>query len=252
MSQEVYAVVTAAGSGTRLGYEKPKALVEIAGKTIVERAVETLLAIPDVKTIVVTAPAEPAVLTQFQQIFNRHAQVEVVAGGDTRQKSVHAGLRVISKLLEKIASSGCESNGNLESATSPVVLIHDAARCLTPKTVIASLLEKINAGEKAAIPAIPVVDTLTQFATSAAQTHYVTKYADRSSLKAVQTPQAFVFDTIWVAHEKAAQELEEFTDDASLMRLVGESVAVVAGSEFSLKITTPFDLRIAEMLVKER
>lgn len=252
MEKSVYAVVTAAGSGTRLGYTKPKALVELKGKTIVERAVETLLKIPAITMIVVTAPAETEHYQEFANLFQRVAQVKVVPGGKTRQASVYQGLQAIETLLEK-KSGKHQKAGEPTNQDSVKVLIHDAARCLTPRKVICKILEKLEDGEHAVIPVVPVVDTLIHYETNENENAYVTDYASRETLKAVQTPQAFDYPLILQAHELAARNNgAEFTDDASLMRLLGKKVALVAGSEESLKITTPLDLKIAEMILGKR
>ncbi|MDO5060535.1 MAG: 2-C-methyl-D-erythritol 4-phosphate cytidylyltransferase [Actinomycetaceae bacterium] len=237
--KDIFAVVTAAGSGTRLGYAQPKALVPLVGVTLVERAVETFLKHPRVAGIVVTAPAESPVFERFEKLFEGVAEILVVPGGATRQASVYQGLLGLSVLAERL--------GLVHRISETSVLIHDAARCLMPAEVIDRVALALESS-RAVIPVLPVVDTLT---TSVYQEFECAgESVDRSKLRAVQTPQGFKYPTILLAHQKAASiQAEQFTDDASLMELVGESVQLVEGSELSLKITTPFDLRVANCLL---
>ncbi|MCS4485031.1 2-C-methyl-D-erythritol 4-phosphate cytidylyltransferase [Gleimia sp. 6138-11-ORH1] len=237
--KNIFAVVTAAGSGSRLGYSQPKALVCLNGISLVERAVKTFTQHPQVAGVVVTAPADREIFSQFEKIFEGAPQVLVVKGGPSRQASVYQGLLGIEKLAEKLAIT--------KVIPQAKVLIHDAARCLMPTEVIDRISDKLEE-VNAVIPVLPVVDTLTKVVNQTGE--WAGETPDRSTLRAVQTPQGFKYQTILRAHQKAqANQTGEFTDDASLMQLVNEPVALVAGSEFSLKITTPFDLEIARSLV---
>ena len=226
---EACAVLTAAGSGSRLGCEVPKALVELSGRPLVWWAARGLRA-GGVGTIVVTAPA--ASLDEFRAGIADIGGVEVVAGSDrSRQASVALGL----------AALGQRNEGD-------VVLVHDAARPLTPAQVTARVIDAVRAGAGAVIPVLPVTDTLKSVDASGV----VTGTPRRADMVAVQTPQGFRWDVLMRAHEVGASlgadEAVAATDDAGLVEAIGAVVHTVAGDERSLKVTRPLDLSLAQLL----
>lgn len=226
---EACAVLTAAGSGSRLGCEVPKALVELSGRPLVWWAARGLRA-GGVGTIVVTAPA--ASLDEFRAVIADIGGVEVVAGSDrSRQASVALGL----------AALGQRNEGD-------VVLVHDAARPLTPAQVTARVIDAVRAGASAVIPVLPVTDTLKSVDASGV----VTGTPRRADMVAVQTPQGFRWDVLTRAHEAGASlgadEAVAATDDAGLVEAIGAVVHTVAGDERSLKVTRPLDLSLAQLL----
>lgn len=226
---EACAVLTAAGSGSRLGCEVPKALVELSGRPLVWWAARGLRA-GGVGTIVVTAPA--ASLDEFRAGIADIGGVEVVAGSDrSRQASVALGL----------AALGQRNEGD-------VVLVHDAARPLTPAQVTARVIDAVRAGASAVIPVLPVTDTLKSVDASGV----VTGTPRRADMVAVQTPQGFRWDVLTRAHEAGASlgadEAVAATDDAGLVEAIGAVVHTVAGDEHSLKVTRPLDLSLAQLL----
>ena len=226
---EACAVLTAAGSGSRLGCEVPKALVELSGRPLVWWAARGLRA-GGVGTIVVTAPA--ASLDEFRAGIADIDGVEVVAGSDrSRQASVALGL----------AALGQRNEGD-------VVLVHDAARPLTPAQVTARVIDAVRAGAGAVIPVLPVTDTLKSVDASGV----VTGTPRRADMVAVQTPQGFRWDVLMRAHEAGASlgadEAVAATDDAGLVEAIGAVVHTVAGDERSLKVTRPLDLSLAQLL----
>ena len=226
---EACAVLTAAGSGSRLGCEVPKALVELSGRPLVWWAARGLRA-GGVGTIVVTAPA--ASLDEFREGIADIGGVEVVAGSDrSRQASVALGL----------AALGQRNEGD-------VVLVHDAARPLTPAQVTARVIDAVRAGAGAVIPVLPVTDTLKSVDASGV----VTGTPRRADMVAVQTPQGFRWDVLMRAHEVGASlgadEAVAATDDAGLVEAIGAVVHTVAGDERSLKVTRPLDLSLAQLL----
>lgn len=226
---EACAVLTAAGSGSRLGCEVPKALVELSGRPLVWWAARGLRA-GGVGTIVVTAPA--ASLDEFRAVIADIGGVEVVAGSDrSRQASVALGL----------AALGQRNEGD-------VVLVHDAARPLTPAQVTARVIDAVRAGAGAVIPVLPVIDTLKSVDASGV----VTGTPRRADMVAVQTPQGFRWDVLMRAHEAGASlgadEAVAATDDAGLVEAIGAVVHTVAGDERSLKVTRPLDLSLAQLL----
>ena len=196
---EACAVLTAAGSGSRLGCELPKALVSLSGRPLVWWAARGLRA-GGVGMIVVTAPASS--IEDFRAALAGIEDVLVVAGSDrSRQASVALGLAAL---------------GHRDA--DAVVLVHDAARPLTPPEVSARVIDTVRGGAGAVIPVLPVTDTL--------------KTVDASGL-VTGTPR------------RAA------TDDAGLVEAVGGSVQTVAGDERSLKVTRPLDLALAQLLAAE-
>jgi len=229
---EACAVLTAAGSGSRLGCEVPKALVELSGRPLVWWAARGLRA-GGVGTIVVTAPA--ASLDEFRAGIADIGGVEVVAGSDrSRQASVALGL----------AALGQRNEGD-------VVLVHDAARPLTPAQVTARVIDAVRAGAGAVIPVLPVTDTLKTVDASGV----VTGTPRRPDMVAVQTPQGFRWDVLMRAHEAGASlgadEAAAATDDAGLVEAIGGSVQTVAGDERSMKVTRPLDLALVQILAAE-
>ncbi|HEX6970370.1 MAG TPA: 2-C-methyl-D-erythritol 4-phosphate cytidylyltransferase [Micromonosporaceae bacterium] len=219
---DVAVLIPAGGAGVRLGPGRPKALRLLAGEPLLVHAVRRVAAAPSVRAIVVAAPAAevPAARELLAPVADG---VIVVAGGATRQESVAAALAA--------APSGPE-----------IVLVHDAARPLTPTTLIESVAGAVRAGCDAVIPVLPVVDTVKEVSSDGV----VLGTVDRSALRAVQTPQGFRRTVLAAAHAAAVDPL---TDDAGLVEKQGVRVHCVPGSEYALKITRPFDLRIAEHLL---
>lgn len=217
-------VVVAAGSGTRLGADRPKAFVELAGVTILERAVSGALEV---------TPAEIAVVVPEDLVGEASALVAgldsgatrcvVVPGGAERTNSVSAGLAALSPTVDR-------------------VLVHDAARCLTPATVFGRVLAALDAGATGAIPGVPVVDTIKVVGPDGR----ITATPRRETLRAVQTPQGFDRTVLAAAHAAGAAA----TDDAAMVEALGHDVLVVEGDERALKVTTPADLTRAEQLLR--
>lgn len=241
----VVAIIAGAGSGTRLGSQGPKALVTLGGEALVVHAVRSMRDSGVVAAAVVTARADAlaefrAVLAAAGYAETGEFPVRVVPGGATRQASVAAG-------LEAAASFGAPSH----------VLIHDAARALTPPEMIARVVEALRAGHEAVVPALPVVDTVKEVGPANADgTEPIERTLDRSRLRAMQTPQGFAFAPIAAAHRelaaRGAEEASAAPDDAALMEAMGHKVALVEGSERALKVTRPLDLRICEMLLADQ
>jgi 2-C-methyl-D-erythritol 4-phosphate cytidylyltransferase len=212
------AIVAAAGSGSRLGADLPKALVPLAGRPLVRWAVEGLLA-GGVAEVVVVVPA--AQRAAFEAVLP--AGVTVVDGGATRTASVRAGL----------AAAG-------PGATA--VLVHDAARPLTPPEAVARVLDALAAGALAVVPVLPVVDTTVLVDDDG----LVVDAVPRAPLRRVQTPQGFDRATLEAAYD-ALEPDAELTDDAAVVRRAGVAVTTVAGDERSAKVTVPHDLALAEL-----
>lgn len=214
-------VVVAAGSGTRLGRAEPKAFVDLRGRPILQHALEGALAADGPMSVVVVAPA--AELDAARGIVERvgaAGDVRVVAGGATRQGSVAAGLAALPVEVE-------------------VVLVHDAARALTPPALFGRVARAVDETGAGVIPGLPVADTLKRLDPSGA----VLGTVDRSELAAVQTPQGFPRALLDAAYAAAT---DDHTDDAALVAAAGHAVVVVEGEARAFKITTAWDLRRAE------
>ncbi|MEE2031412.1 2-C-methyl-D-erythritol 4-phosphate cytidylyltransferase [Rhodococcus sp. CC-R104] len=221
-SGPVVGIVPAAGRGVRLGEQRPKAFVELDGRTMLDRAVEAMLSSGAVDRVVVVVPPELASQGANDLVSSGFAErVAVVPGGSERADSVRAGL---------VAAAGAR-----------FVLVHDAARSLTPPELFARVVEALRAGRRAVIPVLPVADTIK--AVDAAG--IVTGTPDRASLRAVQTPQGFDAELL----ARANLDAGDATDDAGLVERLGEHVYTVAGDPLAFKITTPLDLTLARALL---
>ncbi|MEV5207400.1 2-C-methyl-D-erythritol 4-phosphate cytidylyltransferase [Micromonospora sp. NPDC053740] len=218
---DVAVLVPAAGAGVRLGPGRPKALRLLAGEPLLVHAVRRLAAAPSVHTIVVAAPA--AEVQAVRELLAPVAPVIVVPGGAERQASVAAALAAV-------------------PAGPTIVLVHDAARALTPPELVESVAAAVRGGRDAVIPVLPVVDTIKEVGAD----EVVLGTVDRSALRAVQTPQGFRRAVLSAAHAAAGDSL---TDDAGLVEKQGVAVSCVPGSEYAVKITRPFDLALAEHLL---
>jgi 2-C-methyl-D-erythritol 4-phosphate cytidylyltransferase len=206
----LWAIVVAAGSGSRFGGDLPKQYVHLAGSRVLDHSLRAMRSwCNDQVVLVVSADrvddAEPLAGM-------------VVAGGATRSQSVRNGLAVL-------------------PADARYVLVHDAARPVVDSEVVSALMNALEAGAVAAIPGLPVTDTIKRVVDG-----WVTETVPRDQLVAVQTPQAFDVVALRAAHASGA----EATDDAALMELAGHQVAVVPGAASMRKVTTPEDLTYLE------
>ncbi|MEO5922068.1 MAG: 2-C-methyl-D-erythritol 4-phosphate cytidylyltransferase [Pseudolysinimonas sp.] len=219
-------IVVAAGSGSRLGNAEPKAFVELRGVPILEHALNGVFDAVEPAQVVVVAPR--AKLAAAKTIAARAAgaasgYLTVVAGGETRQASVAAGLAALDPEVE-------------------VVLVHDAARALTPGAMFDRVISAVRTGGAeggGVIPALPVSDTIKRID----RREQVVGTVNRADLVHVQTPQGFPRAPLVAAYEAA---VKEHTDDAALFQEAGGAVSIVEGEDRAFKITTPWDLRRAE------
>lgn len=214
----VAVIVTAAGSGTRLGHALPKAFVPLAGLPLLVHALTGASTVAD--HLVVTAPAGH--LATARALAEPFGAV-VVPGGATRQASVAAGLAAV-------------------PAAADVVLVHDAARALTPPAQFAAVVAAVRSGHRAVVPGLAVVDTVKEVEPGPGPERVV-RTPDRARLRAVQTPQGFDRGLLERAHAAAPEG--SASDDAGLVEALGEDVWVVPGSAEALKITTAGDLEVA-------
>ncbi|MEO7123939.1 MAG: 2-C-methyl-D-erythritol 4-phosphate cytidylyltransferase [Lacisediminihabitans sp.] len=215
-------ILVAAGSGARLGTGEPKAFVRLGGVSILERALSAVTGMVEPAQVVLVVPAERLDAARLIVAATRWGASEavVVSGGDTRQRSVVAGMAALASSVE-------------------TVLVHDAARALTPSALFDEVIAAVRATGAGVIPALAVSDTIKQ--TDAGG--LVERTLDRSSLVAVQTPQGFPRGQLVDAYAEVA---EDFTDDAAVFAAAGHPVTVIDGDELAFKITTASDLRRAE------
>jgi 2-C-methyl-D-erythritol 4-phosphate cytidylyltransferase len=215
----VVAIVPAAGSGERLAAGVPKAFVNLSGQTLVERAIDGLRKSGVVDDVVVAVPADRT--DKAKLILGSTATV--VAGGADRTESVRLAL----------AAAG----------DPEFVLVHDAARPLTPPFLIARVVDALRAGNSAVVPALPLVDTVKAVDANGV----VLGTPERAGLRAVQTPQGFATATLLRAYDRMGGA--PVTDDASMVENIGGQVQIVHGDPLAFKITTQLDLVLAETLV---
>jgi 2-C-methyl-D-erythritol 4-phosphate cytidylyltransferase len=205
----------------------PKAFYQLEGQSLVERAVTGLRASGVVDTVVVAVPPDR---TDEAKLILGHIAT-IVAGGPNRTESVRNALSAM-------------------SADPPeFVLVHDAARALTPPSLIVRVVQALRAGHSAVIPALPLSDTVKAVDANGV----VQGTPERAGLRAVQTPQGFATDVLLSAYQKAAEQAGtvDYTDDASLVEQVGGQVQVVDGDPLAFKITTQLDLLLAKAIVRQ-
>jgi 2-C-methyl-D-erythritol 4-phosphate cytidylyltransferase len=220
----VAALVPAAGQGVRLAAGMPKAFVPLLGRPLLWHCVQGLLASGCVDVVVVAVGAQHHDQARAA-VAAAGNQVRIVTGGVYRCDSVRVALHTV--------------------PDAEVVLVHDAARCLTPVSVIQSVVHAVLAGQRAVVPVLTVVDTIKQVDPDGR----VVGTLDRAALRVVQTPQGFAGDLLRRAHQLPSGPV---TDDAGLVEALGVTVTTVPGHPHALKITTPFDLVLAEVVAGAR
>ena len=218
------AIILGAGSGTRMKSEKNKMLLDICGKTVIERSVENFLNLSDVDEIIVTVREQD--VDEFSKLLTDE-RISFVIGGSTRQQSVKNAIETIDD--------------------AELVIIHDGARPLVLEEDIDSTIKAAYEFGSAAL-AVPVKDTVKVVDKNG----FVISTPDRSTLFAVQTPQIFKFDLYKSALEKATADGREFTDDCQLLEYAKQKVKLVVGSYENIKITTPEDIAVAEGILSKR
>jgi 2-C-methyl-D-erythritol 4-phosphate cytidylyltransferase len=220
----VAALVPAAGQGVRLAAGMPKAFVPLCGRPLLWHCVQGLLASGCVDVVVVAVGAQhhDQARAAVAAVGDR---VRIVTGGVYRCDSVRVALRTVPDV--------------------EVVLVHDAARCLTPVSVIQAVVQAVLAGQQAVVPVLTVVDTIKQVDPDGR----VVGTLDRAALRVVQTPQGFAGDLLRRAHQAPSGPV---TDDAGLVEALGATVTTLPGHPHAFKITTPFDLVLAEVVAGAR
>ena len=208
----VVGIVAAGGSGERLGADSPKAFVVLGGRTLLQRSLAALHPVCD------------RVIAAVPEGYEQEGP-ERVAGGPSRSASVRNALAA--------------------APEASVAVVHDAARPLAGADLARRCVEALEAGVDGAIAAAPMTDTVKE----AAADGRVQRTLDRSTLWAVQTPQAFRAEALRRALHVDDEVLAAATDDASLVEAAGGAVRVVEAPRENLKVTTAADLRVAEALL---
>jgi 2-C-methyl-D-erythritol 4-phosphate cytidylyltransferase len=222
-AQSTWAILVAAGSGDRLGGDRPKAFAALAGRPLLAESVERLDTSDWIDAIVVAAPPgweEPAILLAEELVASKVASV--VTGGETRAESVRNALAEVPE-------------------EALVILVHDAARPLVDDAVIERLLGRLDGTVEGVVPGLEVRDTVKRV-----ERGLVAETVDREGLVAAQTPQAFLADRLRAAF---TGDLADATDCASLVERHGGRIAVVDGDPRLVKVTTVDDLaHVARLL----
>lgn len=226
----VSVILPAAGSGKRFGGELPKQFIELAGKPIL---VHTLLAFERCAAVdAIAIAAHPSYIDEVWEFVQHYGISKVAAcveGGSERQHSI----------MRALATPAVQH--------SDIVLVHDAVRPFVECAFITALVEAAQ-HYRAVVPGLPPKETIKEVDAGGTVLHT----HDRSMLRAVQTPQGFRRDVLQHAYEYAHANNFLGTDDASVVEYAGYAVHVTQGREENIKITTPFDMLIAELLVQQR
>lgn len=218
------AVIVAAGTASRMG-GIDKVMAQLDGEPMIVRTVRTFQNCDAIKEIVIVTRED--LIVPIMDLCHDFDKVKaVVVGGASRQESVNNGMNALSDKVKLVA-------------------VQDGARPLITDAVIDRTVRAANT-YGAAAPAIPVKDTI-----KVVQGGVVMSTPDRKTLQAVQTPQVFDFDLLRGALNKAKKDNAEVTDDCSAVERLGMSIKIVEGDESNIKVTTPMDLRIAQMLLEE-
>lgn len=221
MPKRIAALIVAAGRGHRAGEGLPKQYRPVAGVPMLRRTIAAFTKVPAVTSV--KAVIHPDDQELYEDCVSGLTIGDPAFGGAERQDSVRLGLEALA-----------------ETVAPDVVLIHDAARPFVSANLISRLAETVSDQTPAAIPGLPIVDTVRRVAQDGGQTETV----DRDGLYRVQTPQAFDFKTILEAHRNLAGH--KMTDDAAIAEQTGTSVRIIPGEEGNIKVTTPEDFQTAE------
>lgn len=226
---KIVALIAAAGKGKRMNTRTSKPFIPIFGKPILAYTIEKFEKCKLIDKIYLTVNSEEKELCSRNVIikYNFSKVQELVDGGETRQDSVYNGLKALDK-------------------DTDIVVIHDGARPLIEETLIRDSIEKAQK-YGAAIAAIPIKDTVKK----SENNFFINKTLNREEIWRAQTPQTFKYDLILPAYHKAYKDKYLATDDAAILERYGHKVKLIIGSEENIKITTPFDIIVAENFLKK-
>ena len=227
---EIAVLVVAAGSGQRAGGGIPKQFRPIGGMPVLARTLKAFCDFGFKSIIPVIGDQQDAAFYQAIQFLTAEQRAQIsapVIGGASRQQSVLQGLKA------------------LQASQPQYVLIHDGARAFTPASLIEGVAAALNQ-HTGVIPALAIIDTVKQVTPSG----QIVSTLDRATLRTVQTPQGFKYQTILAAHQAATDHnIQNLTDDASVAEWAGQQVFVIDGAPENIKITTPEDFAAAERMI---
>lgn len=224
--KSVVVIIVAAGKGTRMGSDIPKQYLVVDEKVILDKTIEQFEKNNKIDNIIVVVNSEDLEFVKKNITYERPMVTKVVAGGAERINSVFNGLLSIEKDME-----------------DSIVLIHDGVRPFASQKLINNCIE--SAYEYGAcVPVIDLVDTVKQVT----KDNLIKKTIDRNKYKAVQTPQGFKYEVIKKCYEMAICDNIKATDDSSIVENYGYNVKAIPGLQKNIKITTQFDLKVAELI----
>lgn len=224
--KNVTAIIVAAGKGKRMDIDIPKQYLMVDGKVILDKTIEKFEKNSSVDNIILVVNGGEIELVKKKISYDRPKISKVVAGGAERINSVYSGILGVD-----------------EDMQSGIVLIHDGVRPFISQKLINKCIE--TAYEYGAcVPVIDLIDTVKQVTKDG----FVKKTIDRARYKAVQTPQAFDYEIIKKCYDMAIEEKIKATDDSSIVEHYGYKVQTVKGLQKNIKITTQFDLKVAELI----
>jgi len=230
VKMKIVALIAAAGKGKRMNARISKPFIPISGKPILAYTIEKFEQCKLIDKIYLIVSPEEREICQKNIIlkYNFSKVQELVDGGETRQDSIYNGLKVLDK-------------------DTDIVVIHDGARPLVEEIIIQDSIEKAQK-YGAAIAVIPIKDTVKKSENS----FFIDKTLNREEIWRAQTPQTFKYDIILPAYHRAYEDKYLATDDASIVERYGRKVKLIIGSEENIKITTPFDIIVADIFLKKR
>lgn len=234
-NSNIYVIIPAAGLGERMGAGVNKVFLELAGEPVIKRTLDVFQALPEITAIqLVGRKQELEWLNEKVAEWQIGKALPPVAGGKTRQDSVHRGLQALLPITQ-------------QGHDHELVLVHDAARCLVTPDIVRRCIAHTRM-KGSCVAAMPVKDTIKRVA----ENGLIFETLDRAELWQIQTPQAFCYKDLFHAYQKAAAVGLVATDDASVLEAEGGRVAVVEGSYENIKITTAEDLVLAEVYLRNR
>ena len=222
----MHLLIPAAGSGSRMKAGKNKLLLELEGESLIYWTLKSIFSASSISWVgIIGQPNDKELLLNSAKYFSN--KVKWINGGETRQESVFNGLNALPQNAEK-------------------VLIHDGARCLINAELINKCAEELEENE-AVILATKVTDTIKIVDNKG----FIKETPNRKHLWAAQTPQGFSVDSLKKAHRMAIDKNWTVTDDASLFEMLNWKVKIIEGNYSNIKVTSPIDLKIAEVLLKD-
>ena len=229
----ISAIIPAAGSGTRIGGSIKKQFLELQGKEVLNWTIEALLEMYTFVELIIVVPQNEVdeVLKKVTKWFPFEKSIKVVCGGATRQASVYNGLSHLESIVD-------------------LILIHDGVRPFIPKSSTVKAISDLSLSIdlEGLIAGMKVTDTLKKVESNLT----IIETVDRETIWAVQTPQIFKFETLLEAHKFALQTQLSATDDAMLLEKLGKKVGIFEGSADNIKITKPFDIKLAEWMIASK